>query len=144
MKIGLKIRQLEKSGVKLHCWTEDRERIIGKLKKLNVQEIGILLYINYIAKQMDVVKEGHLLLKYFNISTLSVGSPTSASLCLLLSVHFFISRTASLIACSSSINKDKTRELMRKQASKNCNFTLKKATKSYKNLQLTDSTFSTL
>lgn len=94
----------------LHCWTEERERIIGKLKKLNVQEVGILLYINYIAKQMDVVKEGHLLLKYSNISILSVSSPTSASLCLLLSVHFFISWTASLIACSSSINKDKTRE----------------------------------
>ena len=35
--------------------------ITGTLKKSRVQDTGILLYINYIVKQMDVVKEGHLL-----------------------------------------------------------------------------------
>ena len=45
-KLVRKISEFEKSGVKLQCLTEEGKRLFGrvimKLKKLRVQEIGIL------------------------------------------------------------------------------------------------------
>ena len=46
-KLVRKIGEFEKSGVKLQCLTEEGKqllvRIMGRLKKLRVREIGILL-----------------------------------------------------------------------------------------------------
>ena len=49
-KLVREIGEFEKSGVKLQCLTEERERllvrVIGRFQKMRVREIGIPLYIS--------------------------------------------------------------------------------------------------